>query len=393
MKFVGISLVAVAGVVSATLLSVFSLSSCSSDNGECFEVSGNISGLTNDTTLVFEAITIEGDVVLDSVRLTPQRASFAFRAARPASPEFYRLRMGDELLNLCIDSTEHVCVEAQAGRLSTDYTVAGSEKCEQMRLMSVRQQRFRADVTAVMERDGMSPSQRQDAVRVLVDEFKADLQRDFIAPDYSSAVAYCALFQTFGGSMVFDPMGNRRDARQIAAVATAWDMLYPDAPRTKNLKQVALQGLAATAPPRTLEITSDKIHETGIIDISLPDVHGRQRTLSDLEGRVVLLDFTAYAMPDAAQRQLFLRELYNRYAEQGLEIYQVGLDPDPHFWSTRADQLPWTCVYCEEGLNADILRLYNVQTLPSYYLIDRTSTLHARGDMIDDIDSEIRKLL
>ena len=39
-----------------------------------------------------------------------------------------------------------------------------------------------------------------------------------------------------------------------------------------------------------------------------------------------------------------LRDLYDKYAGQGLEIYQVPLDADEHYWKTTADNLPWICV-------------------------------------------------
>ena len=376
------------------ILAALLLAACT-PKGETFTVDGRIDGLTGDTTLVFEAVELTGDRLIDSIRLTPARNEFAFEAARPACPEFYRLRVGDQLLNLCIDSTEHVTVNATIGQLATGYTVEGSEKCEQLRQMGVLQQELRRDINAIASRDGMSPAQRMAAVNARIDEYKRVLVERFIAPDPASAVAYSALFQTFGGRMVFDPIGNRTDVRWMAAAATSWDLLYPGAARTENLHNVALQGLAATSKRMQdgIEISSDKVRESGIIDISLPDVNGEECRLSDLEDKVVILDFTAYGLKENGARQLLLRDLYSKYADRGLEIYQVGLDPDRHFWATRVEQLPWVCVYLDEGLDADLLKIYNVQSLPSFFLIGRGSNLHARGDMVGDVEAELKKLL
>ena len=63
---------------------------------------------------------------------------------------------------------------------------------------------------------------------------------------------------------------------------------------------------------------------------------GNVRKLTDLKGKVVLLDFSVFQSPAGSPHNLMLRELYNEYAKQGLEIYQVSLDADEHYWKTAA---------------------------------------------------------
>ena len=63
--------------------------------------------------------------------------------------------------------------------------------------------------------------------------------------------------------------------------------------------------------------------------------------LKTLKGKVVLLDFSVFQSPAGAPHNMMLRELYNKYAKDGLEIYQVSLDADEHYWKTAAGNLPW----------------------------------------------------
>ena len=108
---------------------------------------------------------------------------------------------------------------------------------------------------------------------------------------------------------------------------------------------------------------------------------------------MVLLDFTAYGMQGSSERTLQLRELYEKYHERGLEVYQVSVDPDRHLWTQRCENLPWVCVFCEEGLNSDILSIYQVTSLPYYFLIDRNCDLQARQENIPNLEKAIRDLL
>ena len=118
-----------------------------------------------------------------------------------------------------------------------------------------------------------------------------------------------------------------------------------------------------------------------------------ERRLSELKGSVVLLDFTAYEMKGSQERTLALRELYNKFHPRGLEIYQVSLDRSEHYWKTMSEQLPWVCVWDEEGLDNDLVRLYNLQSLPTWFLISRQSELVGRMEMMDNLEREIEKLL
>ena len=118
-----------------------------------------------------------------------------------------------------------------------------------------------------------------------------------------------------------------------------------------------------------------------------------KRKGTDLKGKVVLLDFTVYQSAVAAPHNLMLRDLYNKYASQGLEIYQVSLDADEHFWKTSADNLPWVCVRDENGIYSTNAALYGVQNLPAFFLINRNNELRARGETVKDLEGTIKSML
>ena len=87
-----------------------------------------------------------------------------------------------------------------------------------------------------------------------------------------------------------------------------------------------------------------------------------------------------------------LRQLYNRYAGQGFEIYQVSIDPDEHYWKTACEHLPWICVYEERGEASDYLNLYQVRSIPTYFLINRQGDLVARNEQIPDLEKAVKEL-
>ena len=87
-----------------------------------------------------------------------------------------------------------------------------------------------------------------------------------------------------------------------------------------------------------------------------------------------------------------LRELYNKFHDQGFEIYQVSLDPDEHFWKQQTAALPWISVR-ETNANSTTLTIYNVQAVPEFFLIDRGNNIVGRSQTIKDVEQAIRNLL
>ena len=143
----------------------------------------------------------------------------------------------------------------------------------------------------------------------------------------------------------------------------------------------------------TVEIDPSIVKEADIIDIQLKDLKGNVRTLTELKGKVVLIDFTTYNNAMSVAHNMALRELYAKYQSKGLEIYQISLDADEHFWKTSADNLPWICVRDAAGPYSQYVSIYGVAGLPSVFLVGRDNTLRLRGEMIEDLEAEIRKLL
>ena len=360
---------------------------------EHFEINGKITE-AQDKMLYFEASTLNGIEPLDSVRLDAA-GNFSFRNARPLNPEFYRLRIERQIINLSVDSTEIIHIEASQPSMGTDYTIEGSSDCQTIKEISNKLTALQQSIQNIAQNTQLTLGEQERMANELVSRYKEEMKRDYILKDPSVPSAYFALFQTIGGRLIFNPVNDPQDVKFVGAVATAWEALYPNTERTENLRNIALQGMRNTKRPDPIslkDIDPNKISAAGIIEIELPDIHGRNRKLSDLKGKVVLLDFTAYSLPQSQERIMQMRVLYDKYASSGLEIYQVSIDPDEHYWKTACEHLPWICVYESEGEASAYLGSYMVQHLPTFFLIDRHSNLIARDEQITDLNAAVESL-
>ena len=366
------------------------MSAC--ENGPKFKVQGEVADAEN-KTIYLEASGLEGIVLLDSVKLKAN-GNFSLAGARPEIPEFYRLRMDGKVINFVVDSTETVSIKAEAARFDTNYTIDGAESNQKIKELVLLQAELQQKVDKLSQ-SKLPAGIAQTQLATLINEYKNKVKKGYIYEAPNKPYAYFALFQTLGGYMIFDPLANKDDVRCFAAVATSLNNIYPHADRSRNLYNMVIKGLKNTREPRQENVGIDPsiIKESGIIDIKLKDLKGKERTLTELAGKVVLIDFTIYNNTMSATHNLALRELYNKYHEKGLEIYQISLDADEHFWKTSADNLPWICVRDEKASYSNYIQLYNVTQLPTIFLVDRSNSLNARGENIEDLEAAIQKLL
>lgn len=388
-KLSGLFYTAVLGVA------VLSLGSCTEKK---FNINGTITQ-AKDSVLYLENMSLNGPKAVDSVKLD-ENGNFEFKQKAPDAPEFYRLRIANQMVNLAVDSTESITVKAAYPTMSANYEVSGSEECAKIRDLAYMQLALQRQVTAIANSPALGVEAVEDSVTKVLEVYKNKVKLNYIFKEPMKAYAYYALFQTIvlgnANILIFNPRSSKDDVKVFAAVATSWDTYFPKAERGLNLHNIAIEGMknvriAENNARQT--ISADKVQVAGVIDIALTDNHGRVRKLTDLKGKVVLLDFQAFAAEGSLKRIMMMREIYNKYHDRGFEIYQVSFDPEEHFWKTKTAALPWVSVWDENGTRSAVLAQYNVQTLPTFFLIDRNNTLQKRDAQIKDLDAEIQALL
>ena len=116
-------------------------------------------------------------------------------------------------------------------------------------------------------------------------------------------------------------------------------------------------------------------------EIILDDINGNSISLSSLRGRYVLLDFWAAWCRPCREENPNILENYNRFKDQGFEVYQVSLDRNKEDWSRgiEQDNLPWINVSDLKYYQSDAAVLYNINKIPSAFLLDPNGTIIAKN--------------
>jgi peroxiredoxin len=282
--------------------------------------------------------------------------------------------------------------------MASQYEVSGSENCAKIKELTLLQIGLQQQINAIAKSPTLGVTAVEDSVNKVILAYKENIKRNYIYKEPMKAYAYFALFQTvtLGNTemYIFNTRLSEDDVKVFAAVATSWDTFYPKALRGQNLHNIAIEGMKNVRILRAEQnqaIDASKVNTSGVLEIALQDNKGVTRRLTDLKGHVVLLDFHAFAGEGSLKRIMMLRELWNKYHAAGLDIYQVSVDTDEHFWQTQTAVLPWVCVRADE--NSNVLTNYNVQDIPTFFLVNKDGTVYKRDAQIKNLDAEIKSLL
>lgn len=327
--------------------------------------------------------------VLDTVNVNAS-GKFVYKVdVMKGDPEFIYLYHNDrKIASLILDAGDNVRVVADTLGRST--VVEGSE--ESLKLAEVEKDyaaiRTMFDAYA-RQMEAASDEEEVKAVSQLMGKAYIDYYRDrvkHVMTDSRSLSVIPVFYQTLGENLPL--FSQSTDAVLFQAVADSLEMAYPDSRYVKALRAEAERRFGY------LELQERLINaeEIGYPDIELPDMNAKNRKLSDVDSRVILLYFWSAAQ---AQQNIFnvevLKPLYEDYHSKGFDIYQVSFDVDKSLWATtvRGQDLPWTNVCDARGSASPYLAIYNIPALPVAFIL-------ADGELVDGQivdEASLRKLL
>ena len=136
----------------------------------------------------------------------------------------------------------------------------------------------------------------------------------------------------------------------------------------------------------------EKARENIGLEKPLPDftvtlLTGEPLTLSDLQGKVVLVDFWSTNCPPCMKEIPAMKSLYAQYHPQGFEIIGISLDVDLEKLTTfvRENDIQWPIACSGKSLLDETVQLYKVNAQPSLWLTDREGILRyfdVRGESL-----------
>ncbi|QMW03644.1 TlpA disulfide reductase family protein [Spirosoma foliorum] len=129
-------------------------------------------------------------------------------------------------------------------------------------------------------------------------------------------------------------------------------------------------------------------------DFSLPSENGTNITLSKLNSRYILLDFSQRFLISCQKRHIDLKRLYKKYHTFGLEIITISFEPDEKSAKEglKEYKLPWIQVQNMMDLSK-IMDEFAVEGMPDNVLLDANKIMIGRYMSVSELDEKLQQLL
>ena len=130
-------------------------------------------------------------------------------------------------------------------------------------------------------------------------------------------------------------------------------------------------------------------------DLAFPDPDGNIRKLSDLRGKVVLLDFWASWCRPCRGENPHVVAMYQKYHDKGFEVFSVSLDRDKESWrrAIAADGLVWPNHVSDlKYWSSEAARTYGVSSIPSMFLLDQNGRIIAKNLRGEALSNALKQL-
>ncbi|MEL6719662.1 MAG: TlpA disulfide reductase family protein [Bacteroidota bacterium] len=129
-------------------------------------------------------------------------------------------------------------------------------------------------------------------------------------------------------------------------------------------------------------------------DFSQQTPEGEDLKLSDLRGKIVLVDFWASWCGPCRRENPNVVKMYEKYKDKGFEILGVSLDKQKGRWlqAIEQDRLTWPQVSDLKGWQNEVAALYSVRSIPSTVLLDAEGKILARNLRGPALESKLEEI-
>jgi peroxiredoxin len=363
-------LMKISAVVAAVIIFVGCQGEKSSNKAE---ISGQFVGL--EAKMVYlEAADGSEYKVVDSVALDDKGCyKFEIKEA-PTSSALYNVVYNKSRMPLLVSRGEKVTLSAEGSPLE-NYTVSGSPESELLCNFNKMYIRFREELKDIIEQTNSADQATQEELKMQYNIAYNALKRKqitLIIENKESLAAVYALYQRLPGEIYLSG-SEASDAIQYRTVLDAVSKRYPNSSLVEKLKKdVELM----ESRIRVLQLVEERSYP----ELKGSDIYGKEHTLSSLEGNVILVDFWSAESGVSNITNADLKDIYKMYEPKGFRIYQVSADTSKATWvAAVVDQhLPWVSVCDLKGAASPMVLSYNIQKLPSNFLIDRDGKIVAK---------------
>ena len=322
---------------------------------------------------------------------------FRFEFSLNESPELYVVRSDHfkQAVTLLIEGGELVKITGDLPTLNDEYEVSGSKGSERVhkltQIINSRMDKVRDYYNTYRDNpDSMDMAvlrARTDSLLQLNQIAVYHEVRDFIKENPSSLSSILALYSRFGRNTILDP---KLDSDLFQMVSDSLISKYPNSSHAIKLHQKVLELQNADQLKKEREEALSVGRK--FPEIMLNDIDNKPQNLAECKAKVCIVAVWVSTNKESWDMNAILRDVYKKYHDKGLDIYEISFDTDKLAWTNycHIEHLVWINVIGypreKEMLNAD-------EKMPRLFVLDENKKVIAKDPKPEELDELLKNIL
>lgn len=333
----------------------------------------------------------------DSVRLD-ENGQFKIRK-EISEPVFLKLSTAkDNFITLLMAPGESALLSGDVKQLDKTYEIsgsAGSELIQKFRKITRGNYAKLDTLSKIWENnkyaeDKLRVRDSLDSLGQIIYAGQRKSVIDFIEKNQSNMASIFIIYQFFGQAPLLDEMA---DMQYYEKLSSELGKIYPSNEHVIRLKMRINKVKTAKTELDSIKARLD----TGRVapDFSNTDLQGKEYKIASYRGQPVLLHFFAAWSKPAMSEIGSVKYIQKTYAPKGLMVLSISLDDNKDLLikAIENEKINWPVLFDQLGIMSPIAKLYNVETLPYYFLLGKNGRIKAKSNSINNLSNDISKMV
>lgn len=366
------------------------MTSCNSEgSGSKYTLDGTIKNGAS-KTIYLEKLNMQKITVIDTAQVD---GSGNFHMSSAAEKGFYRLRIDNSHLWLIL--LEDTAYKAELNYDNPmDYKIHGTalngEFEEGVKIVTESQIKLQQLKANFQQQQSGATMEVQQKLGMEIEQIQQGFENEMKKRAAAAKDPILALyFTSFLGQDRY-PEENKRLVERLQKEA-------PTSSYTKELVEQYNKNLQQVQAQQS----SKKMESATTIGAVAPELafkspEGKVLKLSDLRGKVVLVDFWASWCRPCRMENPNVVAAYKKFKDKGFAIYSVSLDQNADNWKNaiQQDGLVWAAHVSDlKGWQSEPAHIYGVQAIPAQFLLDKEGKIVAKNLRGEQLEQKLEELL
>lgn len=309
-----------------------------------------------------------------------KKGKFTLTTKLPA-PDYYVFRIGNQFINIILKKDSDIKIYGDAKKIDQFYNIVNSDETVKLNEFISRMKLYNYKKDSATQYLRNHPEQTnavQESFNYVYLEFK-NYKTNFLAQNPKSPALI--------------PMINEIDADKEFAMyeSVVLNLIdgFGDSPTVQTIKK--------QYEDQKLKKASMSFLDPGKVapDFTQAKTDGTTMKLSDLKGKIVLLDFWASWCGPCRQENPNVVKLYQKYKDAGFTVMSVSLDNNKDKWlaAIQKDGLAWPNHVSDlKYWQNEAAQLYKVSGIPFTVLLDQEGKIINKNLRGADLENTLKSI-